>query len=273
MKNWLWLFFIPSLLVAQISKPRSPITPQAPWSTDLFRAYILSPDDSTNGSTTGGVNDWSPIGVNGNATNAAGWTNQGDESPGFSCSAGIYIFGDSLNGLGITDQLTIVQRLKVTCAGACWGSLAYTDHVGCSPCQSFYLDDIDTDADASTWNIDNGGGLVTVSAGDLGNTNDLITIIATYDGDSIRVYLNGTYKAGEALTGNLISTSAYDLRLGLSYVGGSFRQWTGVLLATYLWKRVLSDSERNAIVTDPYVMFRAETYQTSDDSFYRRRLQ
>lgn len=252
------MLFVPLLVFGQSAKtkPRTIIAPSGSWATNLVRAYAFSRLDSIAGDS---LKDWSSNNVWGKSTDGTGWTNEGIESPGRNINiTQARVFGcGALNTIGITDQLTVVQRIKLTTSGTVNESLSLRDRLD-TPAESFIVEDIDEDADASNFCINNGS-LACASVGDCGAHNNYVTILATYAGDSIRVWLNGTKKAATVKTGNIITDANYILAVGGGVSGAFDSHFAGTILMTCVWKRVITQTEINQITTDPYVMFRAPT--------------
>lgn len=239
------------------TKPRNPVAPSGAWADSLLRAYCFSRLDSVRIDSVDDFSSKNVWGVQATPT-AAAWVAEGTESPRYSkttAADGRHIVCGNFSTYSVTDQFSIAIRVKLVTSGSTGDAVALFDRLD-TPDESFVMTDLDFDADASSFCIDNGAD-VCASAGDLGATNDKVTVIGTYAGDSIRVYLNGVKKAASAKTGNIITDSNYILSIGRGSNGGSFQQGAVDILMLCIWKRVISASEISAITADPYVMFKA----------------
>jgi hypothetical protein len=246
---------LPLLLFGQAAKtkPRTFIAPAGSWATDLVRAYAFTPTDSVSGDS---LKDWSTSNVWGDASTGGGWTNEGIESPGYENAgmSGRSFLCGTLNTSGITNQLTVVQRVQLTTSGTTGRSISLHDRLD-TPQESFAFNDIDYDSDTSPFYFDSG--TTSADMGDLGAVNDYVTILATYDGDSLRVWLNGSRKAATARTGNITIDSNYILSIGRGANAGSNINASVTFLMTCIWKRVITQTEIDQITSDPYIMFKA----------------
>lgn len=262
--------FTPLAFATRITKPRTFYAPSGTWADSLIRAYAFTPTDSA---MVDSVKDWSSQGVWAVEVNApAGgpgnyWCNELTETPGLNIGGrqDRRLQAGNFDVLGITDQVTVVQRVRITntLTTGTWGTSLTFRNVSSPFTASIRFDDIDYVADVSNFGV-NTGTEALASMGTLGIPMQYITIIGTYAGDSIRVYLDGVKKAATVKTGNIIIPASNILELGANNT--SF--FIGNILMTCIWKRVLTADEIAEIAADPYVMFRASS---STKTFWRRR--
>lgn len=249
--------FTPLTFATRIAKPRTFFEPSGAWADSLIRAYAFTPEDSV---MVDSVKDWSSQNVWAVEVNApAGgpgnyWCNELVESPGMNIGGrqDRRLQAGNFDGLGITDKITVAQRVRITNALTTtgWG-VSFTFRNFNSPfTRSVYFDDIDYVADNSDFGINTGTASV-ASMGTLGIPMQYVTIVGTYAGDSIRVYLDGIRKAATVKTGNIIIPASNILEIGAN----STQFFIGNVLMTCVWKRVLTDAEIAQIAADPYIMF------------------
>lgn len=259
-RNKYYSSFSALTFIPRESKPRNPNAPTGTWADSLIRAYAFSPADSAR---VDSIRDWSPKNIWAIETAAPaggpgnlwaveigehlGYNVGGREDRSLSCG--------NLSTLGITDQLTVVQRVKLTAnhftnTGM---SLSLYDDAATAT-EAVRFDDIDFAGDAANFCI-NTGTETCSNMTTLGVSTQIVTILGTYDGDSIRVWVNGVRKDQDLKSGN-ISVSDFPL-LGIGRDRTNF--WLGEVLMTCIWKRVLTDAEIAEITDDSYVMFRAAT--------------
>jgi hypothetical protein len=80
-----------------------------------------------------------------------------------------------------------------------------------------------------------------------------VSLVGTYDGANLRLYVNGKLEGGPtAQTGNCTTTYAW--KIGHTWNSAYDRMETDFL---YAYNRALSDAEATEISSDPYAMFRS----------------
>lgn len=255
MKKLLITFLIFPFLALGQTKPRNPNAPSGSWATSLLRAYAFSRLDSIR---VDSVKDWSSIGQWGTSTaTSAAWTNEGTESPGYyiAGTAARVLSSGNLSTSGITNQFSIVMRLKLGGNGTVRSPISLHNRLS-TPSIIFELKEFGY-SQAGSFCVQTSGNVCS-SSGTLGGVGTKVTVIATYAGDSTRIWINGTRKDADAQTGNITVTSGYLLKIGQSDAGGFDTTYNGgYIYMCCLWGRVITQSEINSITSDPYVMFKA----------------
>ena len=274
MRGGLAVLIACQIALAQFVKPREPVSPSGSLADGLIRAYCLTPADSLNGIGAGAIYDYAGI-FNAQTIGTSGtrWTNCGTESPCYECGptgTRWIAAGRGLDTL-VTNQLSIVMRLKLTAAGTTNDAFSFIDF---NPTQnvSSYFRDVDYDADATTFWIDGATSDPSINMGDLGNDGDIVTLIFIYNGsDSLYGYLNSNpTRIAAAVGGGNIQIVTNDLMaFGHSYNSGLV-YWFGQFVMGCIWNRVLTLSERLQIQADPYVMFRAGSSDSDREIIARR---
>lgn len=77
----------------------------------------------------------------------------------------------------------------------------------------------------------------------------------TWDGATLRGYLNGLLKGSSAFTG-LANPAGVHLTIGNRIGGNASFPWVEPIYAVYFWRRALSAAEVQWLYTDPWVMIR-----------------
>ncbi len=82
------------------------------------------------------------------------------------------------------------------------------------------------------------------------NVNTWYHVAGTYDGDTLKCYVNGSLDGVAAFKGSIYDSSAYNVRIGkLAYDAGGTRFWNGKIDEVRIWNRALTkaeiDSNRN----------------------------
>ncbi len=261
MKKYFIIFlFFPLSIFCQV-KPASPSL-QSGWSTNCVRAIILNEGSGTD------VAD-----LSGTATctlNLASWGSD-SEGPYFDAAGAEYIsLNTGLPGASI-GAYSWYMRMRITGTGALQGLAATLTG---SP---FFLDDLRWQDDVTDnrliYYVKNGSGTCATCnpSGDTYTADVKFNVIGIYDGDSVKVYVDGVRRCAAALTGNL-QNSGYTTRIGFSNNGAfgcisndanfqSFRIYT-----VCIWTRALNSTEIAQIELAPYVMF-GESLNNNNSQF------
>lgn len=105
--------------------------------------------------------------------------------------------------------------------------------------------------------ITTGGGLVTANwPGGIpaGEGDKWHSIIATYDGANIRIWIDGINGATEPQTGT-VNATAHVLKLG----GSGANSWDGDIAIAGIWRRGLAAYEVQQVYIDPFAMLRPQS--------------
>lgn len=251
---------MPALVWGQ-TKPASPVL-QDGWSTSCVRALALNEGSGTT------LTD-----LSGTATvslNTASWASDSEGNYWTGGGEGIrYIeLNTGLPGASVSTY-SWYMRIKWTHDGFIGGYAATFTGSGSIDVQ--FLDP--SGENEMRFSITNASSTCVQcnpgASGDLEHSPETkYNVIGTYDGDSIKVYLNGVKVCARAQTGD-IKNSGYTTRVGqgLNNSGGcsgstSTAGSAANVYTTCIWQRVLTAEEIAAIEVDPYVMFREPSGQS-----------
>ena len=106
---------------------------------------------------------------------------------------------------------------------------------------SFNFAGIDTMGNYTSWQE-------VLSTGVILSTNTWYHVAGTYDGDTLKCYVNGILAGTTPFKGSIRDSSAYDLKIGrLAFTTvGQTRYWNGKIDEVRLWHRALSPAELQA---------------------------
>lgn len=146
-----------------------------------------------------------------------------------------------VNAAGLTTNTTPTNNSIVCHHGWQYGEQGYVLRAGIgslgTPQISFNIAGIDTLGNYASWQQ-------VVSTGIPFNLNTWYHVAGTYDGDSIRCYINGAIAGVTGFKGTIRDSSAYNLSIGkLAYSGGGTRYWNGKIDEVRMWNRALSATE------------------------------
>lgn len=99
-----------------------------------------------------------------------------------------------------------------------------------------------------SFNVGDGGsgGWHEVASGSVMKTGQWYHVAGTFDGTTLRVYINGIEQASAAYSG-LIATTTYDLNIGrITYTAGGTRNFAGEIDEVKIWDKALSATELRA---------------------------
>ncbi|NQU23630.1 MAG: LamG domain-containing protein [Candidatus Nealsonbacteria bacterium] len=99
------------------------------------------------------------------------------------------------------------------------------------------------------------GGTIDTFVGPPLAANTWHSIVWTYDGTTIKIYVNGVLHGTQAQSKGLLAASSAATRIG-NRVDGTNRGWDGLIAAVALWNRVLLPSESRLLHTDPHAIVR-----------------
>lgn len=258
---WFYFYVMFALLWAQV-KPASPSL-QAGWSTNCIRALLLNEGTGTT------VDDMSPVDAACALNVSTLWAS---DTEGNYVDTGLAFGNDyiSLNtglpGAGI-NSLTWYWRINwfyssgaiLGLAATFTGSPPTSDIQWYSPVENMEPQFLILNASdvCVACNIPNAFQFA---------QNTKYNVIGTYDGDSIKVYVNGVKKCSVAQTGN-IRNHGYTTRVGegtngevggAGNCGGASVNFPRMKVYTIcVWQRVITSTEIAQIQDDPYVMFGA----------------
>lgn len=120
------------------------------------------------------------------------------------------------------------------------GYVLRTGSSGAGGALSFNFAGVDTNGSYASWQ--------SVLSTSVMNANTWYHVAGTYDGDTLKCYINGNLEGTFAFKGTIRDSSAYDLKIGrLAYTSiGQTRYFNGKIDEVRIWNRALSQSELSA---------------------------
>lgn len=253
----IWFYLCMAVIVKAQTKPASPVL-QSGWSTNCVRAIPLHEGSGT-----------TPTDLTGNSTpsisNAAAWASDA-EGAYFDSNSGSYNidFDTGLPGASVSNYTVYIRVIEF--ASGATGPYYSTFSGGLANSDVQIARDPSTDRriNFAVQNATNcatclGSIDVTISP------NTKYNVIAEYDGDSLRTWINNARNCAVKLTnGGNILNSGYTSRIAHGHnqvvngcQGSSSMFGTIKLYTVVIWRRLLTPTERAQIQSNPYVMYEA----------------
>ena len=181
--------------------------------------------------------------------NGASWTSQGrfGSALNFDGASNWVTVNDS-DALDLTSGMTLEAWVYPTAVQGTWTTIALKES---PPGNLAYMMQLDPSNHPSTYITTDAAGLQGVVGPQALPLNTWTYLAATYDGATLRLYVNGTVVASAFVSGNIL-TSGGPLRIGGNSIWGEY--FVGTIDEVRLYNRALSQTEIQADMNTPIAL-------------------